>query len=365
MRDRLEALKGMTPPPRDDQLDKQQPDDDDTKEYEDTADTGNPLMETVSEARQKIKTLSAVMDTIDRHHRAAMSATDPKQAAQAQTLVEQATSQFAELCDDIRRQLREASVSLRKQAPTDGEPPNDVKRARTLLQVTTKKFLDVARQFEKQAIRHKKAREEDMARRLRVLRPTLTAAQVGELIEHGVPDDERIYSPVHSPTLLSAEAIAERRRLAQGELSWMEARRAEMVRLNESAAQVAALMADVALLVQQQGDVIDRVEDFLSGAEAYGKQGKKQLDEAHKAAALRRERRIKMVKIFIVSIIVLLMVAYLMIQYGTAITMMFYIISVVFMAGGMWWLYRRLSPSRLLGLKKDDEVDDCCECCCV
>lgn len=356
MRDRLENLKGLSPSNSTSTNEEEQ------YEEQDTLPVDNPLMGTISDARLKLKTLSAIIDTIDRHHRAALSSTDPKQSEREQKHVELETTHFTALCDDLRLQLRSCSNTLR-----DSDTPVDTKRMRTLLQVTTRKFLDCCRQFEKQSARHQRARQEDMSRRLRLLRPSLTPSQAGELIEHGVPQDQRIYSPVHSPQLLSAEAMEERRRQAQGELSWMEARRAEMQRLSESAAQVAAMMSDIALLVQQQGEVVDRVEEFLSGAEAYGKKGKEQLEIAHKKAELRRKRKITMIITVIVAVIILLIMAFFFMTLNPMVTIMFYVVAFLGLAGGLWWLYRRLSPSRLLGLKQKDAVDefcDCCNCCC-
>ena len=321
------------------------------QEQAEKKDPHTAFFDAIEHIRQNIKAAESLIDSIDRQHRLSLSTIKQSEVDRADAEGNRLTDQFTTKCDQIRQEIKRLTVETKD------------RRLQMTLQTVTKRFLQVARMFEAQVVRHRQASRMLIKQRLRVLKPNLTGVELERLADSpSIRQDERIYSPI-----LSQSRLDEHKKLAEGERDWMAARQSEMHRLEQSIRELASLMQDISLMISQQGDAIDRVESYVGSAEEYGEKSKRELTQAAKTAKKRQQQRLVCIVGLAITLVIVLLVSVLLIKLQILNPLM--VIGIVLMiavvAGGVYWLYRKCSPRRWFGFgssKEEDEVD--AVCCC-
>ncbi len=112
--------------------------------------------------------------------------------------------------------------------------------------------------------------KEKIKRQVRVIDPEIEERQLDELAE----------DPRKADQILQKKLYGKASARLQNAVTDIEDKHREMQRLEESVAECLALMKDIALLVQHQGEQITSIEENVRQAKEYVQEANKNLEEA-------------------------------------------------------------------------------------
>lgn len=255
----------------------------------------DPIFASLSSFKTELEKCEALLSSLSRQHRAAFAATDTGEAERAEREAEKMAAAITAQCSQLRARLKALTASADK-------------RSRPPVQNITRRFLSFVKSFEQVTVRHKQAKEEQLIRRIRIVKPAMSDAEMARVLATGPLVDAlppALFSPVHSPALLADHSALKRE--AQAENEWMQARHLEMQALEKGVRQVHEMMADIAMLIAQQGEQIDRLEDYVSSTEEYTAKAKVTMAEATEQKKGEQKARVWWTVVAVVAAVLLLL----------------------------------------------------------
>lgn len=294
----------------------------------------------LSALKSAVARLERLADDLDRENRRVMAAYDDATVVTAEQHISAIEGQFSSSANALRSKLKALVVEQRGSA--NGF---DTKRKQSALQSLTKRFLEVVRRFEQTQERHADKKKSRLRRQVLLVNPNLPHEEVERVLsgEAGV-SAQVLFSPTKSPVLDPAKLKA-----AQTELAYMQERLAEMRKLEQGVSELRALMADIALLVAQQGETLERLEDYVRSTEEYVASGKTALRETVVSAALAQKRKFwsLITSVCVVVVVVICASASMYLQDAMFKAMSFVIFCVVVLGAYLVYrVYSSFSPIR-------------------
>ncbi len=120
-----------------------------------------------------------------------------------------------------------------------------------------------------------------MVKKMKVTGVSLDEEEIEEMLDQG-----------RSKEFFFAKGILEETRVAKQQLSQIEARHGELLRLEQSLVEIKELFLELEALVSQQGEVIDSIERSVTGAREWVESGKDCLQEAKVYQKKARRRKV-------------------------------------------------------------------------
>lgn len=284
-KDRLPALKAA------------QSDDDDVDEVQVGADTGGFMDEffaQVQEIREMIDKIASNVEEVKMKHSTILSApqTDDK-----------TKEELEELMTDIKRTANKVRAKLKvieqniEQEEQSNKSSADLRIRKTQHATLSRKFVEVMNDYNACQIDYRERCKGRIQRQLEITGKTTTNEEIEEMLESG------------NLAVFTQDIIMETQQAKQT-LADIEARHADIMKLEKSIQELHDMFMDMAMLVEQQGEMIDRIEFNVEQAVDYVETAKMDTKKAVKYQSKARRKLICIiicVAVFLGILVIVLM----------------------------------------------------------
>jgi len=197
---------------------------------------------------------------------------------------------------EIRAKLDEMKKGNTQYAATKNATPTEI-RIRTNMQGTlTQKFLELATEYQEVQTNYKNKYQEKIERQYKIAKPDATPDEIEQAIESG--DSTKIFANQILDSHLHQQA--------KNALAYIEARHADIKRIEASIQQLHQLFVDMAILVDTQQEMLNQIEYNVSTSVAYTAKGVEELKSAVKLQKKSRKKMYIIICILVVVVIVIL-----------------------------------------------------------
>lgn len=198
---------------------------------------------------------------------------------------------------------KEAKGKGKKSKPKDhARKQHEYRMRRTQIQTQTKRFHDIWERYNAVQLDYREKSKNTLIKQLAIADQTRTEEEVEELIDGGKMDQ------VFSKSILEEAAMARK------QLSALEDRRDEFLKLERSIVEIHDLFQQVQGLVHQQGEVIDRIDKYVGDAAMDVEKGRTQLEEAEKLK--KRNRKLKIIVGSILAVVIFIVLLVILSEFG-------------------------------------------------
>ncbi|XP_064620407.1 syntaxin isoform X2 [Lineus longissimus] len=235
-KDRLAALKAA------------QSDDDDVQD--DVAvniDSGgfmDEFFEQVEEIRGMIDTIATKVDDVKKKHSAILSA--PQTDEKVKSELEELMSDIKKTANKVRGKLKVIEQNI-EQEEHSNKSSADLRIRKTQHATLSRKFVEVMNDYNACQIDYRERCKGRIQRQLEITGKTTTNEELEDMLESG------------NPAIFTQGIITETQQAKQS-LADIEARHADIMKLEKSIKELHDMFMDMAMLVESQGEMIDRIE---------------------------------------------------------------------------------------------------------
>ncbi|XP_045173197.1 syntaxin-like isoform X2 [Mercenaria mercenaria] len=284
-KDRLPALKAT------------QSDDDDTEEVQVGVDSGGFMDEffaQVEEIRQMIDKIASNVEEVKMKHSTILSAphTDDK-----------TKEELEELMNDIKRTANKVRAKLKvieqniEQEEHSSKSTADLRIRKTQYSTISRKFVETMNTYNTAQIDYRDRCKARIQRQMEITGKTTTNDELEDMLESG------------NLQVFTQDIIMETQQAKQT-LADIEARHADIMKLEKSIQELHDMFMDMAMLVEQQGEMIDRIEYNVEQAVDYVETAKM---DTKKAVKYQSKARRKLIFIIICVVVLIAILAIILI----------------------------------------------------
>lgn len=178
----------------------------------------------------------------------------------------------------VKEKLRSIETEHEEYAQEHGTDSSQFKIHQNMHGSITKKFVELMKDYDGVQTKYKSLLRDRVARQVKVVNPNATPEEVEEAVNQGGAN-------VFADQLLSKSDQA-----ALNAYQDVQSKHEELMRLEGSIRELHQLFVDMAILVEQQGEMLDNIEDVVSKAAEFTSQGVEQLDMAKKTQKKARKK---------------------------------------------------------------------------
>ncbi|XP_030078013.1 syntaxin-3 [Microcaecilia unicolor] len=276
MKDRLEQLKATN-------------DTDDVEEVEIAID--NPafmdeFFSQIEEIRQNIDKISDNVEGAKKLYSVILSAPIPEQKTKDD--LEQLTADIKKTANNVRNRLK----SMEQNIERDDVISADLRIRKSQHSVLSRKFVDVMTKYNEAQVDFRERSKGRIQRQLEITGKSTTDEELEEMLESGNP---AIFTSGIIDSQISKQALSE-----------IESRHKDIVRLESSIKELHDMFMDIAMLVENQGEITDNIEISVMKAVDHVEKAR---EETTKAVKYQNRARKKMIIIIAIVVSVLAILA--------------------------------------------------------
>ncbi|VDI60071.1 syntaxin 1A [Mytilus galloprovincialis] len=267
-KDRLAALKAA------------QSDDDDADDVAVNVDSGgfmDMFFEQVEEIRGMIDKISANVEDVKKKHSMILMA--PQNDDKMKEELEELMSDIKKTANKVRGKLKVIEQNI-EQEEHSNKSSADLRIRKTQHATLSRKFVEVMNDYNSCQIDYRERCKGRIIRQLEITGRTTTDEQLEDMLESG------------NPKIFTQDIIMETQQAKQT-LADIEARHNDIIKLENSIRELHDMFMDMAMLVEQQGEMIDRIEynveqavDYIETAKMDTKKAVKYQSKARRVSSL-------------------------------------------------------------------------------
>jgi syntaxin 1A len=262
-KDRLAALKAA------------QPDDDDvTIGVEEKSGYMEDFFSEVEDIRENILRMQENVEEVKRTHSAILSA--PQSDEKVKQHLEDMMADIKKSANRVRLKLKQMESGIEQLEQTNMMSA-EFRIRKTQHSMLSQKFVQVMTDYNKTQTDYRERCKARIQRQLEITGRSTTTEEVEEMLESGNP-------------AIFTQGIMTDTQQAKQTLADIEARHADIIKLENSIRELHDMFMDMAMLVESQGEMIDRIEFHVSGALEYVEEAVK---DTKKAMEYQRKARRK------------------------------------------------------------------------
>uniref|UniRef100_A0A6G1SI62 Syntaxin-1A n=1 Tax=Aceria tosichella TaxID=561515 RepID=A0A6G1SI62_9ACAR len=274
-KDRLAALKAA------------QPDDDDvTIGIEEKGGYMEDFFKEVEDIRENIARMQDNVEEVKKTHSAILSA--PQSDEKVKQHLEDMMADIKKSANRVRAKLKQMESGIEQLEQTNMMSA-EFRIRKTQHSMLSQKFVEVMTDYNKTQTDYRERCKARIQRQLEITGRSTTTEEVEEMLESGNP-------------AIFTQGIMTDTQQAKQTLADIEARHADIIKLENSIRELHDMFMDMAMLVESQGEMIDRIEFHVSGALEYVEEAVK---DTKKAMEYQRKARRKQICILICLFILL------------------------------------------------------------
>ncbi|KAF7710188.1 syntaxin-3 [Silurus meridionalis] len=280
MKDRLAQLKEKTDQSPDDveiQLE--------NKEFMDE------FFSQIVEIRTSIDKIDEHVTEIKRLYSVILSA--PTSDQKTQDDLEAITNEIKKLANNVRNKLKSIEQTLELSAEERVSADTRIKKSQHA--VLARKFVEVMTRYNEAQVEFREKSKGRIQRQLEITGKSTTDEELEEMLDGG---NAAVFTAGIMDSAISKQALSE-----------IEARHKDIIRLESSIKELHDMFVDIAMLVENQGSIIDRIESNMDQSVGFVERA---VADTKKAAKFQQEARRKQMMITLCCIILAVIIGSLM-----------------------------------------------------
>lgn len=246
----------------------------------------------VEEIRENIEKIQNNVDDVKHKHSAILSApqTDEKMKQDLEDLM----SDIKKTANKVRAKLKVIEQNIEQEEHVN-KASADLRIRKTQHSTLSRKFVEVMTEYNRTQTDYRERCKGRIMRQLEITGRTTTNEELEDMLEQG-------NSAVFTQGIIMDTAQAKQT------LADIEARHADIIKLESSIKELHDMFMDMAMLVESQGEMIDRIEYHVEHAVDYVQTATQDTKKALKYQSKARRKKLFMLGCLVVVIIVVIII---------------------------------------------------------
>ncbi|XP_023712473.1 syntaxin-1A isoform X1 [Periplaneta americana] len=230
----------------------------------------------VEEIREMIDKIQANVEEVKKKHSAILSA--PQTDEKVKQELEDLMADIKKTANKVRAKLKVIEQAVEQEEQTN-KSSADLRIRKTQHSTLSRKFVEVMTEYNRTQTDYRERCKGRIQRQLEITGRTTTNEELEEMLEQG------------NPAVFTQGIIMETQQAKQT-LADIEARHADIIKLENSIRELHDMFMDMAMLVENQGEMIDRIEYHVEHAVDYVQTATQDTKKALKYQSKARRKKI-------------------------------------------------------------------------
>ncbi|KAM8977083.1 syntaxin-1A [Pelodytes ibericus] len=248
------------------------------------------FFEQVEEIRGFIDKIAENVEEVKRKHSAILASPNPDEKTKAE--LEELMSDIKKTANKVRSKLKSIEQSI-EQEEAMNRSSADLRIRKTQHSTLSRKFVDVMSEYNATQSDYRERCKGRIQRQLEITGRTTTSEELEDMLESG------------NPAIFSSGIIMDSNITKQA-LNEIETRHSEIIKLENSIRELHDMFMDMAMLVESQGEMIDRIEYNVEHAVDYVERA---VSDTKKAVKYQSKARRKKIMIIICCVVLGIVIA--------------------------------------------------------
>ncbi|XP_042176456.1 syntaxin-2 isoform X1 [Oncorhynchus tshawytscha] len=244
----------------------------------------------VEEVRGLIDKISSEVEEVRKNHSMILSA--PNTNEKMKDELDRLTNEIKSDANSVRVKLKSMEQSLPKD-DVSNRASVDFRIQKTQHTVLSRKFVEVMSQYNKTQVSFRERSKGRIQRQLEITGRVTSNEELEDMLESG------------NPSIFTSDIISDSQVTRQA-LNEIVSRHQDIIRLESSIKELHAMFMDMAMLVENQGDMVNNIENNVSNAAEYIGRAK---EETKKAVRYQKKSRRKLILLAFALLILLAVIA--------------------------------------------------------
>ncbi|XP_034239359.1 syntaxin-1A isoform X1 [Thrips palmi] len=246
----------------------------------------------VEEIREMIDKIQANVEEVKKKHSAILSA--PQTDEKVKQELEDLMADIKKTANKVRAKLKVIEQSIEQEEHTN-KSSADLRIRKTQHSTLSRKFVEVMTEYNRTQTDYRERCKGRIQRQLEITGRTTTNEELEEMLEQG-------------NSAVFTQGIIMETQQAKQTLADIEARHADIIKLENSIRELHDMFMDMAMLVESQGEMIDRIEYHVEHAVDYVQTATQDTKKALKYQS--KARRKKIMILICVSILIIILCSF-------------------------------------------------------
>jgi len=246
----------------------------------------------VEEIREMIDKIQTNVEEVKKKHSAILSA--PQTDEKVKQELEELMADIKKTANKVRSKLKAIEQNIEQEEHTN-KSSADLRIRKTQHSTLSRKFVEVMTEYNRTQTDYRERCKGRIQRQLEITGRTTTNEELEEMLEQG------------NPAVFTQGIIMETQQAKQT-LADIEARHADIIKLENSIRELHDMFMDMAMLVESQGELIDRIEYNVTNTADAVITAKDELKIAEDYQSKARSKKIYLFICLIILILVLIVV---------------------------------------------------------
>ncbi|XP_035918756.1 syntaxin-1A isoform X5 [Anopheles stephensi] len=246
----------------------------------------------VEEIRMMIDKIQANVEEVKKKHSAILSA--PQSDEKTKQELEDLMADIKKTANRVRGKLKGIEQNI-EQEEQQSKSNADLRIRKTQHSALSRKFVEVMTEYNRTQTDYRERCKGRIQRQLEITGRATTNEELEEMLEQG-------------NSAVFTQGIIMETQQAKQTLADIEARHADIIKLENSIRELHDMFMDMAMLVESQGEMIDRIEYHVEHAMDYVQTATQDTKKALKYQSKARRKKIMIAVCLLVTIIILLLI---------------------------------------------------------
>ncbi|XP_062918463.1 syntaxin-1B [Mobula hypostoma] len=265
-------------------------DDDDEIVHVDRDHFMDEFFEQVEEIRGCIEKLSEDVDKVKKQHSAILAAPNPDDKIKQD--LEDLTADIKKTANKVRSKLKTIEQSI-EQEEGQNRSSADLRIRKTQHSTLSRKFVEVMTEYNATQSKYRDRCKDRIQRQLEITGRTTTNEELEDMLESG-------------KLAVFTDDITMDSKITKQALNEIETRHTEIIKLENSIRELHDMFVDMAMLVESQGEMIDRIEYNVDHSVDYVERA---VSDTKKAVKYQSKARRKKIMIIICCVVLAVVIA--------------------------------------------------------
>ncbi|XP_058837976.1 syntaxin-1A isoform X3 [Topomyia yanbarensis] len=230
----------------------------------------------VEDIREMIDKIQANVEEVKKKHSAILSA--PQSDEKTKQELEDLMADIKKTANRVRGKLKAIEQNIEQEEQTN-KSNADLRIRKTQHSALSRKFVEVMTEYNRTQTDYRERCKGRIQRQLEITGRATTNEELEEMLEQG-------------NSAVFTQGIIMETQQAKQTLADIEARHADIIKLENSIRELHDMFMDMAMLVESQGDLVDRIEYHVEQSGNYVAQGHQDLVQASKYMSKARKKKI-------------------------------------------------------------------------
>ncbi|XP_056637066.1 syntaxin-1A isoform X3 [Diorhabda carinulata] len=246
----------------------------------------------VEEIRDMIEKIQANVEEVKKKHSSILSA--PQSDEKTKQELEDLMADIKKTANKVRAKLKVIEQNIETEEQKN-KSSADLRIRKTQHSTLSRKFVEVMTEYNRTQTDYRERCKGRIQRQLEITGRQTTNEELEEMLEQG------------NPAVFTQGIIMETQQAKQT-LADIEARHADIIKLENSIRELHDMFMDMAMLVENQGELVDRVEYHVENAQTHVQQGRTELIQAEGYQTKARKKKIFIIICLVVALIILIII---------------------------------------------------------